>query len=189
MSLHQHIPATQTPNAVATRRPSTPTLLGIAPELRNQIFELIAATTGKRVILGRKFVQIINGKHDGTINGQVPSAIVQHPLSRTCRQIRAEFDIFSHSKCQTYEFVVNNFDIQQMHLFSKLVSESKRKARWLARSPMKLRFQLDQNIVSSAIVLEQCMTLLKNHERRFLIGHKELPVVNDFLIISTYRDL
>jgi hypothetical protein len=129
MSLRQHIPTTRTPNTVATTRPTTPTLLGIAPELRNFIFELIAATTEKRVILGRKLVQIINDEYDGTIHGQVPSAIVQHPLSRICRQIRAEFDIFSHSKCQAYEFVVNNFDIQQMHLFSKLIAESKRKAR------------------------------------------------------------
>jgi hypothetical protein len=74
MSLRQHIPTTRPPNTVATTIPTTPTLLGIAGELRNHIFELIAATTEKRVILGRKLVQIIDDEHDGTIHGQVPSA-------------------------------------------------------------------------------------------------------------------
>jgi hypothetical protein len=189
MSLHQHIPTPQTPNTVATIIPTTPTLLGIAGELRNHIFELIAATTEKRVILGRKLAQIIDDEHDGTIHDQVPSAIVQHPLSRTCRQIRAEFNVFSHSKRQTYEFVVNNFDIQQMHLFSKLRSESKDEAPWLARSPMQLRFQLDHHVVLSAAALAQAMDLCKQDARQYLIGDRELPVMHNFLVILGYRDL
>jgi hypothetical protein len=189
MSLRQHIPTTQIPNTVATTIPTTPTLLGIAGELRNHTFELIAVTTEKRVILGRKLVQIIDDEHDGTIHGQVPSAIVQHPLSRTCRQLRAEFNIFSNSRSRSYEFVVNNFDIQQMHLFSKLLAESKDEAQWLARSPMQLRFQLDHHAVLSAAALAQAMALCKQDARRFLIGDRELPVVHNFLVILKYRDL
>ena len=72
-------------------RAAGPTLQGIPPELRNQIYGLVVATpTDNRIILGRKLAQAAKKlEYDGDVREQALSAVVQHPLSMACRQIRA----------------------------------------------------------------------------------------------------
>lgn len=196
---------------MATTKPAEPTLQGVPAELRLKFYKLVAATPEKRIILSRKFAQAVkNQECDGSLCKQAFSAIVQHPLSMTCRQIREEFqseahDAFSRSQCQSYDFVVNNFDMEQVRLFREF--ECNRRAtgaswwvrvdatrdfdvfHWLTNATVKLVFQLDRNVVSSVVVLTDLMSDLckDDGERRSsdLLWH---AVVNDCTVLSNYRD-
>lgn len=190
--------------------PAQPTLQGIPGEIRNHIYELVAAaTTETRTILGRKLAQAVKrGDHDGDIRKQALSVTLQHPLSMTCRQIRAEFsrfhDTFVRSKTGGFEFVVNNFDVEQMQLFEKF-NRARRNAgiilvkaptlvrrdielSWLKRVSIKVRFQMDNKIASSAAALDDLMELCRTGKERDMTKEGPLPVVQDYTLALTYRD-
>ena len=186
---------------------------GIPPELRNQIYGLVVAIpTDNRIILGRKLAQAAKKlEYDGDVREQALSTVVQHPLSMTCRQIRAEFqsgfqDAYTRSQSQSYEFVVNNFDIEQLKLFEELeharhvkrlilVKSPTQLSRdlelaWLSKVPFKLRFQMDCNVVASAAALQNFEELCRRGERCYSIVNEEnnLVLVEEFTMTFEYCD-
>ena len=161
---------------MASTGATVPTFQDLPSELRNQIYGLVASTTTeKRTILGRKLAQAAKAfDHDGDVREQALAAVVQHPLSMTCRQIRAEFqsgfhDAYTRSQSQRYDLVINNFDIEQMKLFEELrhakrthyqsLAKSARQLyrdaelTWLSKVSIKPRFQMDQDVIASATAL------------------------------------
>lgn len=111
---------TRSPDAMAVPRPAEPTFQGLSGEIRNMIYDFVAADgPDKRIILGRKLVEASkDNKHDGDICEQAFSALVSHPLSMSCTQIRREYLSrlrAAHTSAQlNYDFVINNFDPEQL---------------------------------------------------------------------------
>lgn len=147
-------------------------LPGLPRELRDEIFNFLAATE-ERVVLGRRFVE---ARKDKTLPlGQCfKQAISLHPLSMTCHQMKNEFQpVHVAASGPSWALVANNFDIDQTNLFAEYleseeffklqdgVAELRQKmltnGTWYpwdhvpAYSPeISLRFQMDKHAVRSA---------------------------------------
>lgn len=135
---------------------------------------------------------------NGDIRVQALFAIVQHPLEMTSRQTRAEFQTGFHkgyARPHTYEFVVDNFDFEQLRLFEdlqrakhgdwfRLVKSRTQIQRdidlkWLEDVSFALRFQMNHDVVASATTLAESIKL---SEHSFLD-------INDCAMSFVYRDL
>jgi hypothetical protein len=199
---------------MASTGATVPTFRGLPSELRNQIYGLVAAsTTEKRTILGHKLAQAAKAfDHDGDVREQALAAAVQHPLSMTCRQIRAEFqsgfhDVYTRSQSQRVDLVINNFDIEQMKVFEELrhakrtqyhsLAKSPRQLRrdtelaWLSKVTIKPRFQIDQDVVASATALQNVIKSGKSRRQSYHIvnDRNDFVVLGDYAVIFRYRDL
>ena len=187
-------------------------LQGILSEPRNEIYGLVAADTPQMpTILGRKVAQSArNFEYEGDIRAQALSAIVQHPLSMTTRQVRAEFQSGFNddsARHQTYEFVVDNFDFEQLKLFEELQhakhgdrfrlvkSRSQmmrdRALAWLSKVSFTLRLQMDQDVVASVTTLTKSLELCsQGHQPYSNVPYsQEFLDVDDYLMIFKYRDM
>lgn len=184
---------------MATRRHAQASFQGLSGELRNRIYALVAADTpDKHIILGRKLVEASRRKtYGGDIIKQTFSALVQHPLSLTCRQIRAKYRStlrrvpLTREKL-TYDFVINNFDPEQLRAFKKLRSERKLvygKSCCLGLFHLRLRMQLDHNVVSSALALRKDLYPSGWDKRYHLPDRLDELLGRDFLMLRIYRDL
>ena len=175
---------------MASMIPAAPTFQGIPTELRTEIYGLVADEPSRKpIILGRKVAQAAKQfLFDGDIREQALSAIVQHPLEMTCRQMRAEFQTGFHvdyARSQTYEFVVDNFDFEQLKLFEELQdakhgdrlravkSQSQimrdRKLVWMSKISIELRFQMDHNVVASATALTKSLESCRQGRERYCV--------------------
>lgn len=177
------------PDKMAPSKPAEPTLHGIPPELRAIIYEYAATQDERRTILGRK---LIKGLHiddddddDDDFKARFFSAVVQHPLSMTCRKFRAEFlpklqTLFGQSPRQSYRLIVNNLDLEQMFVFTTC-----KEMLGLTTIPMTLCCQMDRNILTSAEALRQCLSVAN-----FRSECERLPIPEDwdFLVLLNYRD-
>jgi len=131
--------------------PSHNTLQTIPPEIRNQIYSILAATT-TRTILGRKFVRSHRlGEYDGVIPTQFACAAAIHPLSMTCRQPNLESAQLLSTALDppAYDLVVNNFDVEQLDLFREFTECPMNCSR-----EFSLRCQFDSGVLQSALDLE-----------------------------------
>ena len=187
-------------------------LQGIPDELKNNIYGLVADDASRKpVILGRKVAQAAKQfLFDGDIRDQALSAIVQHPLEMTCHQIRGEFQAgfsYDYARSQTFEFVVDNFDFEQLKLFEELQyakygsrlaavkSRSQimrdRRLTWLSGVSFTLRFQMDQNVVASATALAQFMKLCREGRECYsnMPNNYAFSVVHNFDMSFRNRDL
>jgi hypothetical protein len=188
---------------MALMRAAEPTLQGIPSELRNEIYGLVAdETTRKPIILGRKVAQAAKQfLFNGVIREQALSTIAQHPLEMTCRQIRAEFQNGFHddyARSQTYEFVVDNFDFEQLKLFEELQHAKHgdrlrmvkshdqmmrdRKLAWMSKVSFKLRFQMNRDVVASATALTKSLKLCSQGRERY----SNVPDNNTFLDVDDF---
>lgn len=193
-------------------RAASPNLQGIPSELRNDIYGLVASDISRKpIILGRKVAQSArNFEYGGDLRAQALSAVVQHPLSMTCRQVRAEFQSGfndDHARHQTYEFVVDNFDFEQLKLFDelqyakygdrfRLVKSRGQMARdrdlaWLSKVSFTLRFQMDQDVVASVTALNKSLRLCSEGSQRYsnVPNKQDFLKVDDYLMFFKYRDL
>lgn len=185
---------------MASTTAAVPTLEGIPTELRNNIFGLVAdATPRKPIILGRKVAQAANQfMFNGDVRAQALYAVVQHPLEMTSRQTRADFQRGFHkdyARSQTYEFVVDNFDFEQLRLYEELQrakygdwfrlvfsrSQIRRNIdlKWLENVSFELRFQMNHDVVASATTLAKSI-MSCNHS---FLG------INNYAMHFVYRDL
>lgn len=128
--------------------PSVPpltSLQGMPPELRNQVYELVAIDNiSMRVISGKKLVasyQALNKERAPRLERTdrqwfvsdrpmasikvpiidvasiLPSTTARHAVSNTSRQLRAEFQAFEGQvSASEYVFILENFDLKQMEL-------------------------------------------------------------------------
>jgi hypothetical protein len=96
--------------------PASATLQGIPPELRNKIYDRLL--TEPRNVSGCKLLKLIEQSRGGYFWKQFQSAIAEHPLTLTCRQMRTEFgSVLATTPGQTYRFIVDNLDPHQLELF------------------------------------------------------------------------
>ena len=101
--------------------PTSPTLQGIPPELRNKIYDYLALTTPRNVS-GSKLVQLRRSR-GGDIRKQFQSATAVHPLTLTCRQMRTEFSsVLAMTAGQSYCLIVDNLDLPQLTVFREFAA-------------------------------------------------------------------
>lgn len=175
------------PDKMAPSKPAEPSLLGIPPELRTIIYKYAATQNEKRTVLGRKLIKKppIDDDNSNKLRGRFFSAVVEHPLSRVCRQICAEFlpkfqTLFGQSPGMSYNLIVNNFDLEQMLVFTTC-----KEMLGLTTIPMTLCCQMDRNILTSAEALRQCLSVANCRSEC-----ERLPIPEDwdFLVLLNYRD-
>ena len=195
---------------MASKSAATATFQGIPGELRNEIYGLIAGEPSRKpIILGRKIAQAARQfLYDGDIREQALSSIVQHPPEMTCQQIRAEFQTGfreNYARSQTYEFVVDNFDFEQLKLFEELQyakngdilravkSQSQimrdRNLVWMRKVSFELRFQMDHDVVASVTALANSLELCSQGMKRYsnIPDSREFLDVNDFNMSFKHR--
>jgi hypothetical protein len=133
--------------------PNNNTLQTIPPEIRNQIYDILAQDS-VRVILGRKFLALhALREHDGILPIQFTCAAALETISMTCRQLNLESARLLSTAVNppAYHLVVNNFDLHQVALFGKLMDCPVNYKREFA-----MRFQFDSGVLESALQLERC---------------------------------
>ena len=144
-----------------TTKPASPTLQGIPLELRTEIYNYVAINEPRKVS-GRQFVKTSKGfrsRNSGDLWKQFQSAIAPHPLTLTCRQMFAEFNqVLATTPGQTYNLIVNNFDLEQLALFHRFVAahcsshrvtETKMQPLPVLFKEVTLHLKLDGNVVQS----------------------------------------
>jgi hypothetical protein len=145
-----------------------PSLQTLPRELRDSIYDFVVAT-GECIVLGRRMVELHKENSDWTIDGYFDETVALHPLSMTCRQFRDEFtnEHLSGSEAP-YVLLVNNFDLDQLHMFSEYIvggysivvstayDDEYDPCDFPDYDPdVKLRFQLDDDTLRSACKLCQ----------------------------------
>jgi hypothetical protein len=174
--------------------PPPASLEGIPPELRTEIYDLVDISTPVRVVSAAKLVTAYQESQieDRTFLGDTPkvqkflgrrpcesmlqspivdlptlldSSTALHPLSRTSRQLYAEYHpTYVQTSGSRYRFVVHNFDIMQMKVISMAIhvlgSSERRdgtKKFSYERRPYDICFATDNDVVSSAGTLCEMM--------------------------------
>jgi hypothetical protein len=198
-------------NTMASMRAATPSMLGIPSELKNKIYGLVADDPNRKpIILGRKVAQAAKQfLFDGDIRAQALFAIVQHPLEMTCHQTRAEFQTGFHvdfARHRTYEFVVDNFDFEQLELFEELQytkhgdrfrmvksrsqMQRDRDLKWMSWVSFELRFQMNHGVVASATNFAKSIMLCSEGKEFFNVPiNFSFLAVDHFAMSFRYRDL
>jgi len=154
--------------------PAQPSLLGLPAELRNEIY-LLVATGNTRPLLVSRLMQLRahskpfpEKKEKIKLETLLDSAVGLHPFSRTCRQLRDEFQpLFLHESEPCHRLIVNNFNVAQTSFAARFLHKCRvmgfrRKGarRHTSRSGIKhrikLEFHSDSDIIRSAYAfLEQ----------------------------------
>lgn len=171
-SLNGHLPtsssdtAAATPSLTNTSLPPQASLLGLPRELRDQIYGYLTEDES-RIILGWQFVQVHKRHYPAlSYEGCFASAIALHPLSMTCKQMLTEFQPEHLRATKTrWTFSVNNFDLEQLQVFSDYVNtgtsvkltdgagaaqlDPRVYSKVDCNVELRLRFQMDNNAVSS----------------------------------------
>lgn len=146
---------------------SKPTLQTLPRELRDLIYDYVAATE-ERIILGRRMVDYERENDKWDLNGCFDEAVALHPLSMTCRQFRDEFQKEHMSASELpWVLLVNNFDLEQLEIFSRYIQHDLDTTISYGLAPddlddfpkyepdITLRFQLDDGTARSASKLCQ----------------------------------
>lgn len=141
-----------------------PSLQGIPGELRNTIYELVAANE-ERIVLGRRMVEVRRNNSTQTLHECFQKAIALHPFSMTCHKFRKDFHtVYSKDSEAQWVLLVNNFDLQQLQCFSdfiqseqfiKVIGTTDDEGNWehalpVYNVPVILRFQMDEKVQFSA---------------------------------------
>jgi hypothetical protein len=197
---------------MALMGPATLSLLGIPNELKDEIYGLLADDpTRKPIIMGRTVAQAAKQfLFDGDIREQALFAIVQHPLEMTCHQTRAEFQTGFHvdyARSRIYEFVIDNFDFEQLKLSEGLQdakhgdrsravksrSQMRRdiELKWLSGVSFELRFEMNQDVVASATTFAKSIMLCSEGKESYYNVPSRYSglAVSEFAMSFRYRDL
>jgi hypothetical protein len=162
-----------------TSLPPRASLQWLPRELRDQIYEHLAETD-ERIVLGWRFLQIWEDRDAAlALDDCFDSAVALHPLSMTCKQMRAEFQNihFTATKAR-WTLSVNNFDLDQIELFGYYINnevfiediawvadKAYRSSRPVYNVDLALRFQMDENAAGSAA--ELCGLVLSNDRNNY----------------------
>ena len=142
--------------------PPRASLQGIAPELRNNIFNRVAANLDEVSIIGRK----LSGPPCNAMGAanRMWNAIAKHPLSQTCRMLRREFNPIHRYYVMTkgvprYILELENYDVDHMErlgdlivLAGPLLEQLRTK---LTAEKFFIRFLLNGHVVKSVRVLSK----------------------------------
>lgn len=108
-------------NNIPDDTPSKPTLQTLPRELRNLIYEFLAATE-ERIVLGRRMLGAEKSHSTDDLDDCFKQAVALHPLSMTCRQFREEFqEVHVEASEPRWVLLVNNFDLEQLRVFSHYI--------------------------------------------------------------------
>jgi hypothetical protein len=113
-------------NARLASQPSLRTLPG---ELRNRISHHVLAGGLTRPLLVSRLMHLeaqtarLPDRRDSAAIEKVLNGIVSlHPLSRSCRQLRKDFQpLFLHANASYHRFIINNFDLAQIEFVAKFI--------------------------------------------------------------------
>lgn len=163
--------------------PASPSLQGIPPELRNNIYDQLALTEPRNVS-GRKLLELRRQYPGGDLWKQFKSAIAVHPLTMTCRQMRTEFSpVLATTAGQIYHLIIDNLDLTQLELFRKFVERYCLSYRISDKSFPPLLFhevvlcpKLDSNILPSVEAYRR-KARSESYERRCVIPRAFSEVV------------
>jgi hypothetical protein len=147
----------------SVKQPVTPppdaSLLGIAPELRNTIYHMVAEDIKEVSIIARKI-----GFGAADAEDRLWATVAKHPLSHTCSQLRQEFDPIHRRKTITtgvssYRLEVANYDVHRLGDFARLLGQVPSFLPQIRSSVQKnhrmIRFQLDSNLEASLNKIRQ----------------------------------
>jgi hypothetical protein len=139
--------------------PPNASLLGIAPELRNDIYHTVAQDIEEVSIISRKISFGAASAED-----RLWDTVAKHPLSQTCSQLRQEFDPIHRRKAITvgvprYRLEVPNYDVYRLGDFARLLKQVPSSVPQI-RASVKMdrvlvRFQLDSNLKRSLDKIRQ----------------------------------
>lgn len=108
-------------NSILDKTASKPTLQTLPRELRNLIYDFVAATE-ERIVLGRCMVEAEKSDSTKDLDDCFGEAVALHPLSMTCRQFRDEFQaVHTAATGPPWILLVNNFDLEQLHMFGRYI--------------------------------------------------------------------
>jgi hypothetical protein len=142
--------------------PPRASLTGIPPELRNNIFNRVAADLDEVSILGRNLTGAANTPLEAANRMWV--AIVKHPLSRTCRTLRKEFNPIHRYHVMTkgipkYILELENYDVDGMKRLGDLIALAgpllEQLRTKLTAEKFVIRFLLNGHVVKSVRVLSK----------------------------------
>lgn len=154
-------------NARSIEPPPPPSLLSLPPELRNNIYHLIAEEIDEASIIGRKVNKSLLSRlyNESVTRSTLWEAVAKHPLSQTCSQIRKEFDPIHQYRVFTtmvprYYLELENFDITLIPRFSAAISRMPSLLAHLRnengqRPTPTIRFQLNKHAWDSVGALQE----------------------------------
>lgn len=103
---------------MADNQPPRAHLQGLPPELRNEIYHLVAVESTDIHFIGSKFRR----------NSELENAVAPHPLSQTCKQIQQEFEpvYVNDTIIQSDEIYLHldNFNLKPVRRFLSLSQKS-----------------------------------------------------------------
>jgi hypothetical protein len=108
---------------------SQPSLLTLPGELRNRVYHHVLAGRLTRPLLVSRLMDLeaqntrVPDRRDSVAVETVLNGIVSlHPLSRSCRQLRKEFQpLFLYANDSYHRFVINYFDLAQIEFVAKFI--------------------------------------------------------------------
>lgn len=136
-------------------------LLGIPPEMRNTIYRMVADDMDEVSMIGHKlnWSKATSKNHLWLWN-----AMIKHPLSQTCRQLRQEFSPIHRCRVITtgvsrYRLELENFNLHRSDRFAELIGSMPKIIRdklsetVIRRQPI-IRYNLTNNLFTSIRELE-----------------------------------
>jgi hypothetical protein len=142
--------------------PPRASLQGIPPELRNNIFNRVAADLDEVSIIGCK----LSGAPCSALGAanRMWNAIAKHPLSQTCRMLRREFNPIHRYHVMTkgvpkYILELENYDVDHMERLGDLIVMAgpllEQLRTKLTAEKFVIRFLLNGHVVKSVRVLSK----------------------------------
>jgi hypothetical protein len=108
---------------------SQPSLLTLPGEWRNRIYHHVLAGGLTRPLLVSRLIDLeaqntrLPDRRDNAAVKKVLNGIVSlHPLSRSCRELRKEFQpLFLYANASYHRFIINYFDLAQIEFVAKFI--------------------------------------------------------------------
>lgn len=144
--------------------PPRASLQGIPAELRNNIFNRVAADLDEVSIIGRKLHRISSKCSPMEAANHIWNAIARHSLSQTCRMLRKEFDPMHRFHIMVkgdpkYILELENYDVDRMGRLADLITLAgpllEQLRTKLTAEKFVIRFLLNGHVVKSVRVLSK----------------------------------
>lgn len=148
------------------------TLLGLPAELRNSIYLLVAAGNTRSLLVSRlmqleaqRALLHPDNRDNITLENRLNNAVILHPLSQTCRQLRDEFQpVYLYNSAPCHRLIINNFDVAPTEFVASFLRKHRIVDLWQDRvrryvyasgvvGRIEVEFRGDSDIVKSAEAL------------------------------------
>lgn len=149
------------PTMSITQPPPRASLTGIPPELRNTIYQHVVEDVEEVSISIRQLTKPELEDSHLSVNDCLRQSLSKHPLSQTCRQLRAEFDpIHKHKALITgvkmYNFDAENYEVDCLEDLAEVLSKTLlHSMSEKTKHGFRVRFLLDNGALESVLELEK----------------------------------